>query len=178
MFGMVPSVWATKERLFVVDVQIPVVRVYNRDGDHLFDVGREGQGPGEFTRPTGVAVRRNDDILVIEDSAQIEVFAPDGTPKATWNTGSPFQNSTPEMLILGTAAAAWVPIIDMETRSFGRGNGAGIPGGEEVARAGQTSAPLHMQEQPAMIFSAEPPRILRLRTRMGRPKLARAAPSG
>jgi hypothetical protein len=120
MFGNVPSVWATEDRILVLDTQIPTVRVYDLDGNHLFDVGRRGEGPGEFTQPAGVAVTRGGDILVIESSTQIEVFAADGTPKDTWNTGSMYQVGTLEMLILGTDDAAWVPAFDMENGRLGR----------------------------------------------------------
>ena len=120
MFGNVPSVWATDDRILVLDSQVPAVRVYDRDGNHLFDVGRRGEGPGEFTQPSGIAVTGNGDILVVESSTQIDVFAPDGTPKATWSTGSMYQISMPEMLILGTDDAPWVPVIDAANSRFGR----------------------------------------------------------
>jgi len=119
MFGQVQSVWATEDRILVVDAQVPAVRVYDFAGQHLFDVGRGGQGPGEFDEPGAVAVTRDDDILVVEHSTQIEVFAPDGTPKATWNTGANFRIYTNEMLILGADDTPWVPELDFENRRFG-----------------------------------------------------------
>ena len=120
MFGRVSGVWATEDRILVLDSQIPVVRVYGLDGEHVLDVGRRGQGPGEFMEPGGVAVTRAGDILVLESDLQVDVFDPDGKPKATWNAGSPFQVAATEMLILGNDDLPWVPSIDMETRRFGR----------------------------------------------------------
>ncbi len=40
MFGNVTAVWGTDGRTFVLDPQIPAVRVYDLAGSHLFDIGR------------------------------------------------------------------------------------------------------------------------------------------
>jgi hypothetical protein len=119
MLGAVPSVWATHERLVVVDSQIPAVRVYDLDGNHLFDVGRGGEGPGEFRDPGGVAVTSNGDILVVEASLQIEVFGADGAPKTTRNAGGNTSIYGLETLLLGADDVPWVRAIDSETRRLG-----------------------------------------------------------
>jgi hypothetical protein len=42
-------------RIFVSDAEEHVVRVYSSAGVHLFNIGRQGQGPGEFEGPTFMA---------------------------------------------------------------------------------------------------------------------------
>jgi hypothetical protein len=42
-------------RIFVSDAEEHVVRVYSPAGVHLFNIGRRGQGPGEFEGPTYMA---------------------------------------------------------------------------------------------------------------------------
>jgi hypothetical protein len=120
MFGGVAGVWATDERIYVLDNQIPVLRVYDMNGEHVMDIGREGQGPGEFTAPAGLAVTPEGDILVIESSLQVDVFAADGTSKATWNSGSPWQVYVSEMIVLGFEGQVWVPQIARDPIRFGR----------------------------------------------------------
>lgn len=120
MFGWVASVWATEDRILVVDSQVPAVRAYDLAGNHRLDVGRPGEGPGEFANaPLGVVVDDAGDIVVVEESTQLEVFAPDGTPKATWNTGANFRLFANDMLILGTDGSLWVAALDWETRRLG-----------------------------------------------------------
>ena len=46
LLGQVGAVGAATERIYVLDRQLSVVRAYNMSGTHLFDIGREGQGPG------------------------------------------------------------------------------------------------------------------------------------
>ncbi len=119
MFGEVNGVWATDDRIFVVDAQLPALRVYDPAGEHLMDIGRSGPGPGEFTEPAGVAVTDDGDILVIDVNLEIEVFAADGTPKDTWNSGSAVAVFTSDMLVIGNDGAVWVPTLDIEARRIG-----------------------------------------------------------
>ncbi len=133
MFGNVTSVWATNDRTFVLDSQIPAVRVYDLAGSHLFDVGREGEGPGEFgTMPLGVVVNGVGEIIVAEASTQLEVFAPDGTPKVTWNSGANRQIYADEMLILDSDGSLWVRTPFRDRRSGYARIGPDGTAGEEV----------------------------------------------
>ncbi len=119
MFGELRGVWATDDRIYVLDAQVPAVRVYDFDGVHLLDVGRGGQGPGEFDDPGGLAVTSAGDILVVESNTQVDVFGPDGVSKDTWNTGASFQIFGPEMVVLGADDVPWVPALDFVNRRSG-----------------------------------------------------------
>ena len=50
MFGEVRDFAATDGRIYVLDLQVPALRVYDWNGGWLRDFGRRGQGPGEFQR--------------------------------------------------------------------------------------------------------------------------------
>ncbi len=86
MFGSPRHLWATDEEIYVVDSQVPTVRVYDHDGTHLRDIGRRGQGPGEYLRPSGLVVDAQGRIYVRDGSGnnRINVFAPDGNTLDTW----------------------------------------------------------------------------------------------
>ena len=87
MFGRIGGLWATEQRIYVVDSQAPAVRVYDRDGTYLMDVGAPGQGPGEYERPRSVVVHPDGRIFVRETgmSARISVFDASGTFLETWS---------------------------------------------------------------------------------------------
>jgi hypothetical protein len=71
--------------IYVLDRQLPVVRAYGPDGAHLYDVGREGGGPGEYKNPDGLAVLPDGRVLVKDPgNARIAVFGPDGHPMGGW----------------------------------------------------------------------------------------------
>ncbi|MGD8329777.1 MAG: 6-bladed beta-propeller [Acidobacteriota bacterium] len=139
MLGAPEGVWATDDRIYVLDSQVPVLRVYDHTGTHVMDIGREGQGPGEFTFPSGVAVTDAGDILVVENSLQVDVFAPDGTPKDTWNSGSPMQVYMPQMIILGFDNQVWVPYIQRDPVRFGHAQL------DEEGMAGETTFPPELE---------------------------------
>lgn len=71
--------------IHVVDGQAPAVRVFDASGSHLRTLGGEGEGPGEYLRPNGVAVLP-DGRAVVRDprTGRLNVYAPDGEPLDAW----------------------------------------------------------------------------------------------
>lgn len=73
------------ERLYVVDIggvtsEQHRVRVFNaRNGDHLYDIGKRGIGPGEFNLPRDVAIGKNGQLYVVDGgNFRVQVFDRDG----------------------------------------------------------------------------------------------------
>ena len=83
MLGRISAVAATDDRIYALDAQVPVVRVYDQEGTHVFDIGRGGQGPGEFEQPTFMGLDRLGNIFVI-GQGEIEVFSSEGDHLDTW----------------------------------------------------------------------------------------------
>lgn len=115
MFGLVTDVWASDARVLVADAQVVAVRVYDDLGRHLFDLGREGEGPGEFADgPVGVAVDADGRILVAENNREIEVFSADGESLETWRTGGTMTIHTRDVLVPAPEGRPWIVHGDME----------------------------------------------------------------
>lgn len=72
--------------IYVVDRQVPALRVYGPDGAYLRTIGSEGNGPGEYERPDGGIAVLPDGRIVLRDpaNARINVYAPDGTFEESW----------------------------------------------------------------------------------------------
>ncbi|MBI4984569.1 MAG: 6-bladed beta-propeller [Rhodocyclales bacterium] len=73
------------ERLYVVDIggvasEQHHVRVFDaRNGNHLYDVGKRGSGPGEFNLPRDVAIGKNGQLYVVDGgNFRVQVFDKDG----------------------------------------------------------------------------------------------------
>lgn len=86
LFGRVENLAVGNGCIYVVDSLGPVVRVYDMEGRHLRDIGRRGDGPGEFNRPRAVAVHPVDGRIMVRDGrgGRINVYAPDGSFLERW----------------------------------------------------------------------------------------------
>ena len=85
------TVDAAGTRLYVVDIGGVLsprhqVRVFDaRSGEHLFDFGKRGAGPGEFNLPRDVAIGKDGRLYVVDGgNFRVSVFTPDGKHLKSW----------------------------------------------------------------------------------------------
>ena len=80
-FGRPPSLgFDGGGNLFVLNPDVPVVAVLDRDGGLVRTLGRRGEGPGEFSEPDDLYVWRDGTVAVADrGSGTYVVFAPDGS---------------------------------------------------------------------------------------------------
>lgn len=118
MFGGVRGLAEHDGEIFVLNQQVPVVRVYDLSGRHVRDLGKDGQGPGEFRQP---------ESMVIGADGRIMILTPEGDEVGTIPIRSGFQTSTP-MLITndGTLYNNQLldPSVDVRDWSLSRRGGA------------------------------------------------------
>ena len=85
LFGSISAAWATEDRIYVVDAQVPAVRAFDLKGEYLFDIGNPGQGPGEYGIPSAVAVTSDGRVLVADAmNARISVYDAEGGFVEDW----------------------------------------------------------------------------------------------
>ncbi len=91
MFGQIGGLAFSGERIYVADRQVPALRAYARNGEHLMDIGHEGSGPGEFRSAFSVGV---DDAgrVWLDDASQgrVLVYSAEGQTLATLPKTPPF----------------------------------------------------------------------------------------
>ncbi len=89
LFGDITSAWATEDRIYVVDAQVPTVRAFDSEGEYLFDIGSPGQGPGEYGIPSAVAVTGDGRVLVSDAmTARINIYDAEGGLLEDWPLAS------------------------------------------------------------------------------------------
>lgn len=66
------------DRIAVVNTGTAQIRVYSISGEHLQDLGRSGDGPGEFRRVRRLWVTPHDSVMAYDGSlSRVTVYAPD-----------------------------------------------------------------------------------------------------
>lgn len=97
MFGEVFRMAEDREGgIYVFDRSGPVLRHYDRTGEFINTVGREGEGPGEYSwLSLGMVVDRNG-ILTFHDvgNQRLARFSPDDEPLDPWRFNSSFFTTT------------------------------------------------------------------------------------
>lgn len=118
--------WDAAGRLYVADFQDPRVVVFDSTGRHLATIGRKGEGPGEFTAPTGPIIAP-DGSLYVRNMSRVQHFVKDaksglptkfdrhfdGPPYAPWRSKLPSQIDAQGRLHFPLEAT---PTADMRTR--------------------------------------------------------------
>ena len=75
LFGSVRSIAVDDEHnVYVLDGQARHVRVYDSDGTYLKTLGREGEGPGEFSVPIGAAISNGRLLVRDPANARVQLF--------------------------------------------------------------------------------------------------------
>lgn len=80
MFGTIHSIAVAADgTMYVADRQQEIVRMYDRDGVHIRDIGTQGQGPGEYAYAPWLGVLP-DGTLAMRDSSnsRISFFSAEG----------------------------------------------------------------------------------------------------
>lgn len=96
IFGSIVSMAIAGDgTIYVMDRQVPALRVYDSDGTYRTTFGREGEGPGEYQRPDGGLGVLSDGRVILRDpaNARIQVYSPEGEGVDTWRIRGNFNTS-------------------------------------------------------------------------------------
>ena len=114
--------------IYVFDTSVPVLRHYDANGKFVRTIGRQGQGPGEYSSSAVVEVAP-DGRIVVMTTGRINLYSPAGQPIAHWPTppggAPPFDNSDTQPMIdsagylvyAATLRDSTLPLNSMEGRT-------------------------------------------------------------
>ena len=99
LFGRIGSLAVDEDRnVYVFDTQANHVRVFDATGTYLATFGREGEGPGEFSRAETIAVLPDGRLLVRDPgNMRVQVFDPSSGEADEWeyNSGNTYRPGAP-----------------------------------------------------------------------------------
>jgi hypothetical protein len=116
IFGQIVSLaTAADGTIYLMDGQVPALRVYNPDGTYRTTFGRQGGGPGEYERPDGGLNVLSDGRVVLRDpaNARIQVYSPGGESLDTWRIRGGFNTSRRMVVDTGDRSHALI-LLDTE----------------------------------------------------------------
>lgn len=65
--------------IYVTDMKLNNIKVFDSSGVHIRTIGKEGQGPGELSMPTGIQITPDGEIMVEEVmNRRLSFFTPSG----------------------------------------------------------------------------------------------------
>ena len=134
MFGSIAGIWATEDRIYVADYRVPAIRVFDHDGGYIMDLGREGQGPGEYQGPNSVVVAQDGRIYSKDGSpgGRVNVYNKDGESVDTLHGDPMLGSGWP--LVATRAGSVYTPVRgDPDSWQDGpRLSGMAIPGPDGI----------------------------------------------
>jgi hypothetical protein len=134
MLGRVRSLYVYDDRIYVLDSQVPVLRIYDLDGNHIQDIGKRGGGPGEFENPRSVILSPIDGTIYVRDGLQgrINRYTSGGLPLDTWPLTSGIQTGT--QMVMSPDGNVYTPVyrIDFDADLFTKGMALMGPEGATV----------------------------------------------
>ncbi len=67
-------------KIYISDFTSHSIKVFSKNGNFLFEFGRQGSGDGEFQKPTGLAKDKARNLLICDEfNHRVQVFTGDGT---------------------------------------------------------------------------------------------------
>lgn len=122
IFGVLRDIAIDRSgNVYLLDVQMNQIQVFDRDGKFLRSIGREGEGPGEFRRPSAFFITPDGKIAVVQMMpGKIVMLNPDGTPAGDFKTPA---TSDGGMQMFWAAGSAGNSVV-LGTNEFTRKDGA------------------------------------------------------
>ncbi|MBT8478880.1 MAG: hypothetical protein KJO06_08190, partial [Gemmatimonadetes bacterium] len=98
-------------RMFVYDAHVPVIRVYAPEGTWIRDIGREGEGPGEYKQPdSGLAILPDGRVAIRDPgNGRITFYSPGGEYEGFYRIAGSFNTSN--AMIADTSGTLATPIV-------------------------------------------------------------------
>lgn len=81
-FGVVADIEIDEDgNVYLLDSQLSEVKIYTPDGEFIRSIGREGEGPGEFRRPSAIFFTKEGNVGVMQTiPGKIVILTPEGEP--------------------------------------------------------------------------------------------------
>lgn len=122
-FGVIADIDIdAKGNVYLLDSQLSEVKIYTSDGEYVRSIGREGEGPGEFRRPSSIFFTKEGNVGIIQTiPAKIVILTPGGEPVGDHPLPQPEDGGF--QLLQGGEAVEGQLVLYMGRTKFDQGEG-------------------------------------------------------
>ncbi len=116
----VRAITCDRHSIYVLDGGNRCLRVYDMDGRHVRNIGRQGHGPGEMDNPVSLAIHPHNGTLFVRDGRlrRMNIYTPGGEVIDHWQLPTTWQCSRPSWFdtdaVLFTPEIVRPPQTDMD----------------------------------------------------------------
>lgn len=103
-----------ENNIYISDSGLHCIKIFNKHGELLNQIGKRGQGPGDFISPEMIGLDANETLWVYDNSRRMQSFGKNG--KAVSSCKLPFRPS-PNLVLLDEMIA----LLDLESARDGKG---------------------------------------------------------
>jgi len=91
MFGVISQITSdTQGNVYLLDAQLNQVFIFSPNGEPIRSIGREGEGPGEFQRPSDLFLTADGNVAVMQRMpGRIVLLTPEGDPLGNMSVPEP-----------------------------------------------------------------------------------------
>jgi hypothetical protein len=117
-FGVIGQILTDdKGNVYLLDSQLSQVKIFSQSGEFIRDIGREGEGPGEFRRPTGMFFTKDGYLGVMQVApGKIVLLDFEGEPMGEYPL--PQSEDGGFLLLLGGNSGAGNVVLAMGKNAF------------------------------------------------------------
>jgi hypothetical protein len=110
LFGIVTQITSDdRGYVYVLDAQLNQVVIFSPEGEYLRAIGRDGEGPGEFRRPSDLFLTGDGNVAVMQRMpGRIVVLTPEGEPAGDMRVPQPEDGG---MQMFGGGASAGEHVV-------------------------------------------------------------------
>ncbi len=122
-FGVIADIEIDENgNVYLLDSQLAEVKIYDKDGNFLNSIGREGEGPGEFRLPSAMFFTEEGHVAVVQTvPGKIVILSRDGEPIGDYPLPKPEDGGF--QLLVGASAQAGNLVVFMGRTSFNQAEG-------------------------------------------------------
>lgn len=117
-FGVIGQLLADKTgNIYLLDSQLNHVKIFSADGEFIREIGREGEGPGEFRSGVSMFFAENGNIAVLQVApGRIVMLTPDGKPAG--DHPLPAREDGGMLILLGGSSRGGNLVLAAATNAF------------------------------------------------------------